>query len=276
MDDMICDQLKYNVVLVTKIELALRNVGGLMSYDSVVSLGGNCSVAHNLRLRGLRRESLPFDWLLMNDERPIEYLARGFENDFSDFCLKANLRELKGDERGQEQPERLQLQDENSGYNFLHHFNKSTNFDKEYERVIAILKRRIKRLTGMFSLGGKYLLVLAPTFRVKEECLNKLIERLALKYPKAVFVFLVMSFGEENYNVKCDGSLVYVKIPRMQNLYDYTGKNFEWSFMDHIAFRDGRNATPEKQHKIRLFKWHGFRYVLKWCIEKKALKGTVE
>lgn len=42
-------------------------------YDLIVSLGANCSVAHNLRFRGLRPVSLPFDWCYFVDDVSIHF-----------------------------------------------------------------------------------------------------------------------------------------------------------------------------------------------------------
>ena len=57
------------------------------TYDLVCSLGGNCTVAHNLFYRNKRYFSLPFDWLYMENETPVFKLAECFKNDFKDFCL---------------------------------------------------------------------------------------------------------------------------------------------------------------------------------------------
>ena len=63
-------------------------------FDLVFSLGGNCTAAHNLQYRGLRKFSLPFDWTYIVDEKAIYNLAEGFQTDFKYFLLKENLEEL--------------------------------------------------------------------------------------------------------------------------------------------------------------------------------------
>lgn len=40
-------------------------------HDLIVSLGGNCAAALQLKRRNLRLFSLPFDYLAMKDERDI-------------------------------------------------------------------------------------------------------------------------------------------------------------------------------------------------------------
>lgn len=53
-------------------------------YDLICSLGGNCSVAHNLLYRGLRKFALPFDWTYFEDISAIYKLAESFEVKFAD------------------------------------------------------------------------------------------------------------------------------------------------------------------------------------------------
>lgn len=44
----------------------------LDEYDLICSLGGSCATAKQLKMAGLRREALPFDWLFHLDNRPLE------------------------------------------------------------------------------------------------------------------------------------------------------------------------------------------------------------
>lgn len=41
---------------------------GKKTYDLIASLGGDCSAASQLRLRGLRHEAYPFDWTYIGSE----------------------------------------------------------------------------------------------------------------------------------------------------------------------------------------------------------------
>lgn len=68
-------------------------------YDLIVSLGGNCAAALQLKRRNLRLFSFPFDYLAMQDGRGVNYLAEGFLTDFSNFMLKNNLKELNDEEK---------------------------------------------------------------------------------------------------------------------------------------------------------------------------------
>lgn len=68
-------------------------------YDLICSLGGNCMAASQIRQRGLRVASLPFDWTFIVNDKPLYKLAEGFKNKFKDFLLKENLQEMTDEEK---------------------------------------------------------------------------------------------------------------------------------------------------------------------------------
>ena len=258
------------VLLGGDIERCWESTGWGTEFDAIISLGGNCSVAHNLRIRDLRNASYPFDWLLMDDSMPIDYLVKGFDNEFADFCLKENLVELVGDERGMEKPGRLQFRDKVSGWKLIHHFNVTSDFNAEFCRVHATLRRRISRMLANFASGGRYLLVLAPTFSVDEGCVDELRLVLRRKYPRSSFFLLVMSFCERESGVEISENVLYSRIARPQNIYDFSKTGIEWSFLDRLSLKVG--CMTKRVHKLRLWKHRGIRYVLRWYVEKK-MKG---
>jgi len=264
------------VLLAGNVERAMSAAGWGNEFDVIVSLGGNCSVAHNLRVRNLRPFSLPFDWLLMDDARPIEYLPTGFTDGFKDFCLQEILVELKGAERGEEHPGRLQYLDAVSGWKFIHHFNESDDFNREYKRVYDVLSRRIRRLDALFLEGGRYLLILAPTFKVSKTCLDRLMGVLRDKYGNTSFYYIIMSFDEMSADVEVDRNLIYAKVKRPQNVYDFSKTNVEWSFLDRIKLSGKTDRPGPSKHKLQLFNYKGFKYILRWHIDKKPRKGFVE
>jgi len=50
-----------------------------------ISLGPNCHGAGNLLRLGLRKESFPFDWLLVESKSTFEYVNKLIDNNFEDF-----------------------------------------------------------------------------------------------------------------------------------------------------------------------------------------------
>ena len=103
-------------------------------YDYIISLGGSCNVATQLRHRGLRKCSFPLDWTLMADEKPIRWLLQGICSRFEGFCWRENMFafESPAEEYGKI---KQRLQDEVSGFRFIHHFSASPDneilFNKE-------------------------------------------------------------------------------------------------------------------------------------------------
>ncbi|GJE71249.1 DUF1796 family putative cysteine peptidase [Methylorubrum podarium] len=58
------------------------------SYDLIVSLGSACDPAAHLRQRGLRKYSMPFDWVVTNT---IPIVSRVIANDYEEFMDFKNL-----------------------------------------------------------------------------------------------------------------------------------------------------------------------------------------
>ena len=56
-------------------------------YDALISLGGECQVAYQMRLHGIRNESLPFDWIIT----PFEGLEKILIQRFEHFLRPENL-----------------------------------------------------------------------------------------------------------------------------------------------------------------------------------------
>ena len=50
-----------------------------------ISLGPNCHPSGNLKNLNLRKQSLPFDWLLCNGNRRFEYVNKLINTNFYNF-----------------------------------------------------------------------------------------------------------------------------------------------------------------------------------------------
>lgn len=222
--------------------------GNKRVYDLIVSLGANCSAAHNLRLRGLRPFSLPFDWCYFRDEKPLCYLTQDWPNRLSGFCLKENLRPLSKEEYSSAHPDREQYKDERSGYYFVNHFNRKLDEHGEYERVKAKLERRINRLFERLEKAEKVLFILSPDFALNPQVVQSFHKRLASFYPGKTIDLEALLFssprdGEEHPSAGLQ--LRFYK--RTLNDYDFYRTNYEWSFLDDVAY-----SFPMKKRKIRL------------------------
>lgn len=197
-------------------------------YDLVCSLGGNCAAAFQLRYRDMRCFSLPFDWVYIENEKPIEYLSEGFADGFKNLALKENLKRIEGNEAHP-----IIYQDTYSGYCFPNHLKEDA--EKEYIGFYQKLRRRIDRLFAKIKSARNVLFILSASVPVDVGCLEKLNKKLTELYPEVSFDFEIVSFGCPSEEEKTVGNIHLKRCVRQQNLYDFYKTNFEWAFLDEIA-----------------------------------------
>lgn len=233
------------------------NTDDVRTYNLIVSLGGNCAAAFQLRYRNMRLFSLPFDWVYIEDEKPVEYLCEGFTNDFKNLALKENLKRVEGNEAHS-----VIYQDMYSGYFFPNHFRE--NAEKEYNVFNQKLRRRINRLLQKIRSAHKVLFILSTAFPFDTASLKKLSSCLTGLYPNVHFDFEVVSFGCLREEEKTDGNIHLKHYIRQQNLYDFYKTNFEWAFLDQIKL------STKSRDKITLLsiKAFGKRFRLNFEIRR--------
>lgn len=216
-------------------------------YDSIISLGGFCGAAVQLRARGLRKFSLPLDWLFMDDPKTIDYLIKAFSSDFSDFMLKENLVPIV---YGPQAKAAFQYKDTLSGYNFVHHFHKDIK-DGGYEEVKAIMDRRFKRFFSLFAPNKKVLLLLSLQIHVEAKALEKLLNTIRAAYPQTKIDLYVIelnaAFEKDTIvaeNFPKDLSFTGTRYKRGISEYDNSITSYEWSFLDFIHLTKGEVDRP--------------------------------
>ena len=211
------------------------------TYDLVVSLGGNCSAASNLKYRKMRHFSLPFDWVYMKDSRPLVYLCEGFKDNFKNLALYQNLHREQANVS-----HKIIYSDSYSGYFFPNHFSCDIN-EKVYEEFNARLRRRADRLISKLRTGKKVLFILTLDFEVDNNILFELYDSLSSEFD-ADIDFEVMIFGMNNSdNVKYKGMNIR-NITRMMNDYDFYKTNFEWAFLDNIEIANDTSEIKTKTY----------------------------
>ncbi len=213
--------------------------GHKKKYDLICSLGGNCAAAHNLLYRGLRHYSLPFDWCYIKNDKPIEYLCEGFQNNFKDFLLKENLVPLTGEEYNNSHTTNAQYKDILTGYYFVNHFTKDADFDEDYEIVYAKIKRRLNRLLNKIVCGKNILFVLTASFYIDIEKIKNLKSVLQSSYPDKNFDFYVMFFNQTENKISKEENFTVKYCKRPLNVKDFNETNKEWKFLDKISLNAG-------------------------------------
>ena len=218
---------------------------GKRQYDLVCSLGGNCAAAFQLKYRDMRCFSLPFDWVYIENEKPLEYLCEGFADGFKNLALKENLKRVEGNEAHS-----VIYRDTYSGYFFPNHFKEDA--EKEYDAFDKKLRRRTKRLIDKIKTAHKVLFILSAAFPLEISCLEKLNKCLSELYPDVSFDFEVVSFACPQEGEETLGNIHLKRCSRKQNSYDFYKTNFEWAFLDQIVLF-------KKHHgKIRLLSFKAF------------------
>lgn len=239
-------------------------------YDLIVSLGGNCSAAHNLRFRGLRPVSLPFDWVYLVDEQPIRFWIKEAGDGFPNLLKRENLVEVRPGERGYAatHADRRQYVDSASGYRFVNHFHQAIEVPGEYEAVFAAIRRRADRLVSAFAQGGRFLLVLATPVSVPIDALQTLLKVLSESYGKSRFALRYLHFEQTCDQVLDLGAgLVVQNIQRKPNDYDFFQTNWEWSWLDGLDVGTARKHRRKVSFRI----WPKIDCVI--SLERKGEKG---
>lgn len=227
-------------------------------YDLICSLGGNCAAAFQMKYRDMRQFSLPFDWVYIENEKPIEYLCEGFKNNFQNLALKENLRRIEGTK---EHP--VIYQDIYSGYFFPNHF--VSDFEKEYSFFYETLRRRIARLLDKIASARNVLFGLSTSFPLDIVCLEKLNDVLSSTYPNVHFELKNLSFACPEEKETVLGNVSQACHVRQLNVYDFYKTNFEWAFLDGIEI----SGKQKDAISLVSFKCFGRRYKLKLHIGRK-------
>ena len=230
-------------------------------YDLIVSLGGNCAAACQMKHRGLRRVALGFDWLAMDDLRAIHYFSRAMENGFGDLALRENL-EVCSPPLGSGKQLEYRYADRLSGYRFLHHFHGDVWTDAgEYERGRRTLLKRIDRFMNLLDRSKTALLVLETNFEFEDVEIFKLHEAIARRFPSVDIELYVMMFSAGTQGDKpLPGIGAVCKYQRPVNLlYDMQFTSWEWSFLDYVRLSPANfgncHSRPTGLSRIKYKLW---------------------
>ncbi len=225
--------------------------GNEKEYHFVCSFGCNCSVAYQLKYRGLRTDAYPFDWVYYKSEKAIYTIANNFKDGFKNYMLKENLKEMPVNKS---HLGFVQYEDAFASFIWANHFKKNINDkDSDYEKVKAKFDKRFKRLLDSVNKSEKVLFVFTTDFVVGVEPFQYLIRELKNLYPEKIFDIKVNSFECENQETIKEDNIEIFRHTRKLNYYDYTKTNNEWSFLDDIKLRGKReNKFSLKIGKLKL------------------------
>ena len=152
-----------------------------MKFDNVISLGGNCNIALNLKELGFRKASYPFDWLVSYDVEKVVFLI---ENDFKGFLNYQNLQQYSNN--------RCCYYDVENDLHFYHDFDQYLSLRVQLPKVREKYRRRIRRF---------YMDITKPTLFVRYILIEDDLKNTAKKC-KEIDDFL-KSFNSKNQILYC-------------------------------------------------------------------------
>lgn len=215
-------------------------------YDLIFSIGGSCCSASQLKARNKRYSSLPFDWLFHKDSSTLYKLAECFSDDFKNFFLFDNLKELSVNERGN--GDKYQYKDLYTGYCFIHDFG---NFSKEksYEYNKEKYIRRLKRLYDQIKKSKNVLILLDVTYEIDFNAVEVLRKSLCSRFYGINFDIQIIKFDEQSRADKnISEHIFYTKYNRYLNKYDFGPVVDEFNFLDAIDIPPPPPYPPTYTH----------------------------
>ena len=117
-------------------------------WDAVISVGGTCQVAYQIKRAGLRAFSGPFDWLFSTEP---DMVTEALDKDFDGWLLKENLHEEPS------QSECRKIFDDKYHTIHQHIFPADRTYEESYDDVKTIVDRRVGRFLS-FKEGDKDIL----------------------------------------------------------------------------------------------------------------------
>lgn len=208
-----------------------------LSPDLIVSLGGDCIAASQIKVRGLRPFSLPFDWCSSDGASAIEKLAEQFATGFSGFAREENLEVIPG--------VRFGYKDTMTGYSFIHYFKAELSQPGEFKRFDTVLQRRLARLRKAIELSDSVLFLVSRTWKIDEKCLVAMDEDCERIWPGKTFRYVLLTYNSQPAEACHSEKFGVIRLPRDRTWYDLHEKVFEWSFLDGIRYSDSAK------------RWHG-------------------
>ena len=229
-------------------------------YDFCMSLGGSCAPAMQMKQRGLRLASMPFDWVRgRGNAEYADTLATLLENGFKGWCKFETLVPIPPelDRPKATDPLEVRAWDKELEIGFYHdfRFNIFGEGGREYyEGIAARYRRRIERLYEMLGKASKVLAVVVfPDEPASEEVARKLKARLDALRPGVSFTLVALNFNSaETKDVGSLDSGLFVRyFARDQHAYDYMRTTIAWDFFEDVklsgkiaaAKDEKRNAT---------------------------------
>lgn len=229
-------------------------------YDLILSLGGSCAVANQLKVRGLRPYSLPFDWVFCVSPDALARLADCFRDDFAHWLLPDNLVEVDACDRNANAAKH-QYRDSFTGYRFIHDFMEPKEVCAEAVRTKYM--RRIDRLYDKLRKADSIALCFDAKYSGSEENILAIRSLVLEKFgtDKEIDCYLVEFCADRHETIEQEHITIFrFSHPKTDYIFG-PNPTFEFAFMDD--FRLTGKFKSEERGKGRWFYLahtpHGFK-----------------
>jgi len=218
------------------------------TYDMLVSLGGSCAAASQLKWRGLRQMSFPFDSLYCETPVTLKHLADLFETDFKNWPIREQLVEMgEGEKRPEAAP--FQYHDKVTGFRFIHDFRFPVTDDNAYSDFSDKYRRRLHRLFECLKKADRICLLFDSNYSGCEQGLRRLREVLLKKYGASKTIDVVwVEFESDHFGEENEDSFRRFRFVHPKTDYNYKRKSFEFAFLDEMEL-SGKIALPAGHEK---------------------------
>lgn len=204
-------------------------------YDAIINLGGDCQVAYQLYMTGLRKYALPFDSLIT----PYQALRDMLKNKFEGFMAQDNFK-LEGNEKGEKY-----ILDKKYGTRLIHDFKLEEDFLKDYEETATKYIRRITRFLEVITISECPLFIRKIITKEQASELTNLLSTMRNGKP---FLLLALDGTQE---IAADWQLkevcnYYLRQPQP---YSWKGDSEAWKeiFLAlNLQVSDARNSSKER------------------------------
>ncbi len=207
---------------------AMAGIKASQPFDAIINLGGDCQVAYQLYVHGLRKYALPFDSLIT----PYDSLVNILEHKFMDFMIPDNF-ELVINENNEKY-----ILDKRYGMRLLHDFKLQEDFLNNYDEIATKYARRIERFIHIVTTAYYPLFIRKI---ISKEQTNDLKNVLATMREGKPFLLVVLDDTEE---IKDDWGLESVRnyYLRQPEPYIWKGDVQAWKEIFHELGLELSNA----------------------------------
>lgn len=251
------------------------------TYDAIIPIGMSCVMATQLKKRGLRQASYPFDWLFFTGDDALETVVKLIQTRFEGFLERKHLVvDSKTVTTG-----RVSVCDTRFDVTFFHDFFSPQLPDEELAHNQAKYQRRMERFYHDISTAESICLTLAiEKSRMDQQRLMEACRKLREVFPKGALDFFVVVYEDDEEGLETlslEGGTLYLRrLKRAKTEYDIQERVWEFCWLDEVGLTD--RFRPKKQEGAmvsrKMTAWERLHYKIyrhnyKW-LERRGLLRT--